>query len=146
MPKSKKKTRKEPGGGSSTQVLQTPVKPSKKRLRIQSSEEEDAPSIPDSPAKSPGAAASLLPSSRPGTSFGRKTKKEEKGEKSKQDIEVRKIKQKLFRNNLEKKKLEEQMGNAQDPSSMLKGLFGLPTGNEDDSDEDEPKQKSIKRK
>ena len=109
MPKSKKKTRREPGG-TSTQAL-PPVKPSKKRLRIQSSEEDDAPnpSLADSPAKSPGAAASLLPSSRPGSSYGRKAKKEEKGEKSKQDIEVRKIKQKLFRNNLEKKKLEEKL-------------------------------------
>ena len=115
MPKSKKKTRKEPGGGGApSQVLPNAVKPSKKRLRIQSSEEEEearAPNLPDSPAKSPAAAASLalLPSSRPGSSFGRKAKKEEKGEKSKQDIEVRKIKQKLFRNNLEKKKLEEKL-------------------------------------
>jgi len=111
MPKSKKKTRKEPGGGAGAQGPQTAVKPSKKRLRIQTSEEEDearAPNIPDSPAKSPGAAASFCSSSRPGSSFGRKTKKEEKGEKSK-DIEVRKIKQKLFRNNLEKKKLEEKL-------------------------------------
>ena len=111
MPKSKKKTRKDPSSGSTAQVLQAAVKPSKKRLRIQSSEEDDTPSshLPDSPAKSPGAAASLLPSSRPGSSFGRKGKKDEKGEKSKQDIEVRKIKQKLFRNNLEKKKLEEKL-------------------------------------
>ena len=112
MPKSKKKTRKEATGGATAQALQAPVKPSKKRLRIQSSEEEEEDGshrLPDSPAKSPGAAASLLPSSRPGSSFGRKGKKEEKGEKSKQDIEVRKIKQKLFRNNLEKKKLEEKL-------------------------------------
>ena len=105
------KTRKEPGDGAGAQGPQTAVKPAKKRLRIQTSEEEDearAPNIPDSLAMSPGAKASFCSSSRPRSSFGRKTKKEEKGEKSKV-IEVRKIKQKLFRNNLEKKKLEEKL-------------------------------------
>jgi len=84
------------------------AKPSKKRLRIQSSEEEEAGDLTEA-----GAAASLLQTPRPGSSCGRKVKKEEKEkgerEKSKQDVEVRKIKQKLFRNNLEKKKLEEKL-------------------------------------
>ena len=46
----------------------------------------------------------------------------------------------------EKKKLEEQMGSAGDPTALLKNMFGMPSGDADDSDDDEPKQKSIKRK
>ena len=102
MPKSKKKSRK-------VLPVQTPppaeVKPSKKRLRIQSSEEDDGEGeVFHGPGIQPA---------RPGSSCGRKVKKEkeEKGEKekSRQEIEVRKIRQKLFRNNLEKKKLEDKL-------------------------------------
>ena len=46
----------------------------------------------------------------------------------------------------EKKKLQEQMGAAQDPASMMKSLFGL-QGDEDDASEDEgDSKKKIKRK
>jgi len=96
MPKSKKKSRKE------VPIPAAAAKPSKKRLRIQSSEEEEQVEQPDTPAQP-----------RPGSSFGRRVKKEdkEKGEKEKprQDIELRKIKQKLFRINLEKKQLNEKL-------------------------------------
>jgi len=97
MPKSKKKTRK---ALPAPTIPTAEVKPSKKRLRIQSSEEDDG----EGPAVQPP---------RPGSSSGRKVKKEkeEKGEreKSRQEIEVRKLRQKLFRNVLEKNKLEDKL-------------------------------------
>ena len=101
MPKSRKKTRKE----APAPPVSVAAKPSKKRLRVQSSDEEETAGPIEAPA-----APSDPP--RPGSSFmSRKGKKEEKGEKekTKQEVELRKIKAKLLRTNFEKKKLEDKL-------------------------------------
>merc|ERR1712179_661802 len=84
-------------------------KPSKKRLRVQTSADEY---LPDSDEElEVGASAS----SKPGRSDGAtakprgRPKMSEMGEKSKSEIEIRKMKQKLRRTEAEKKKFEDKL-------------------------------------
>jgi len=79
-------------------------KPSKKRLRVQTSADEWCPDSDDE-----NDAGSLA---RPGRSDGARSKAArgtEVGEKSKSDVEVKKIRQKLRRIEAEKKKFEEKL-------------------------------------
>jgi len=96
MPKTKK-TVKESHRSSTS-------KPSKKRLRVQTSADEWCPDSDDE-----NDAGSLT---RPGRSDGARSKVArgtEVGEKSKSDVEVKKIRQKLRRIEAEKKKFEEKL-------------------------------------
>jgi len=101
MPKTKKAA-KDPHRSSTS-------KPSKKRLRVQTSADEY---LPDSDEElEVGASAS----SKPGRSDGAtakprgRPKMSEMGEKSKSEIEIRKMKQKLRRTEAEKKKFEDKL-------------------------------------
>jgi len=98
MPKSKKNSKDSHRTSTS--------KPSKKRLRVQTSADEHVPEN-DSDDEGP----SLGAVSRPGRSDGRVRghKVAEAGEKSKNEVEVRKIKVKLRRTEAEKKKFEDKL-------------------------------------
>ena len=85
------------------------TKPSKKRLRIPSSDDEY---VPDRQVNvdSRGAAGSSKPSASHNL-MGRKVKKEEKGEKEKfrHESDLRKLKQKFIKTSADKKKLLEKL-------------------------------------
>jgi len=99
MPKTKK-TSKDSHRSSTS-------KPSKKRLRVQTSADEH---LPDNDSDDEGPSF-VPPVTRPGRSDGRMRghKGAESGEKSKSDVEVKKIKVKLRRAEAEKKKFEDKL-------------------------------------
>merc|ERR1712179_462088 len=81
-------------------------KPSKKRLRVQTSADEY---LPDSDEElEVGASASSKPGRSDGAKPRGRPKMSEMGEKSKSEIEIRKMKQKLRRTEAEKKKFEDK--------------------------------------
>jgi len=100
MPKTKK-TAKDAHRSSTS-------KPSKKRLRVQTSADEFLPDSDEEIEVGPT-------TSKPGRSDGARPKGRvkfpEMGEKSKTEVEIRKIKQKLRRTEAEKKKFEEKLTN-----------------------------------
>merc|ERR1711936_1418880 len=82
-------------------------KPSKKRLRVQTSADEY---LPDSDEElEVGASASSKPGRSDGAKPRGRPKMSEMGEKSKSEIEIRKMKQKLRRTEAEKKKFEDKL-------------------------------------
>ena len=97
MPKTKK-TSKESQRASAS-------KPSKKRLRVQTSADEYLPENDSDNEGGQGAAA------RPGRSDGGRVRRGqvEGGEKTKNEVEMRKIRQKLRRSEAEKKKFEDKL-------------------------------------
>jgi len=82
-------------------------KPSKKRLRVQTSADEY---LPDSDEElEVGASASSKPGRSDGAKPRGRPKVNEMGEKSKTEMEIRKMKQKLRRTEAEKKKFEDKL-------------------------------------
>merc|ERR1712013_831406 len=99
MPKTKK-TAKDAHRSSTS-------KPSKKRLRVQTSADEY---LPDSDEElEVGASASSKPGRSDGAKPRGRPKVNEMGEKSKTEMEIRKMKQKLRRTEAEKKKFEDKL-------------------------------------